>query len=169
MDNRALLDIDRRLKRLDGKPDIRLGEVTDDAPLMIALGGDTSSVEARIITGGEVEVGDYVWVLLAGSRPPLILAGGGKGGVTLPIAQSDVTGLVAALANLNPYTQSIGNGSSTTFTVTHSKGTKDVRVTVFRNSDGQEGWATVARPTTNTVTVTFGTAPSSNQYRVVVA
>lgn len=67
------------------------------------------------------------------------------------------------------HSESVGDGSTTTFTITHGFGTKDVDVAVFANSDGAEGWASVTRPTTNTIAVAFASAPSSNQYRVVVS
>ncbi len=59
--------------------------------------------------------------------------------------------------------------SATTYTITHNIGTRDVEVQIYETSGNYEQvWATVRRPTINTVTVTFGTAPTANLYRVVV-
>jgi len=67
------------------------------------------------------------------------------------------------------FATSIGNGALTTFTVTHSLGTLDVVVTVYDNGTGEEVITDVIHATTNTLTVNFAVAPTTNQYRVVVA
>lgn len=68
------------------------------------------------------------------------------------------------------FASNVGDGSSTAITVTHDLGTRDVLVEVYDNSDP---WETVIceveRPSTDTVTLTFETAPTSGQFRVVVA
>jgi hypothetical protein len=67
------------------------------------------------------------------------------------------------------YAASVGDGSSTSYTVTHNLGTRDVQVTVYDNTTPYaEVVADVQHSTTSTVTVLFSVAPTSNQYRVVV-
>jgi len=66
------------------------------------------------------------------------------------------------------YAVSVGNASATSFTVTHNLGTLDVTVQIYTVADGTQVEADVTRATTNTVTVAFVTAPTTNQYRVVV-
>ena len=67
------------------------------------------------------------------------------------------------------YSADIGDGSSTAITVTHSLSTKDVTVQVFDNSSPYaQVEADVDHTTSNAVTISFATAPTSNQYRVVV-
>ena len=67
------------------------------------------------------------------------------------------------------YNASVGDGSSTSYTVTHNLGTRDVQVTVFDNTTPYaEVVCDVQHSTTNTVTVLFSVAPTSNQYRVSV-
>jgi len=67
------------------------------------------------------------------------------------------------------YATNVGNGSSTSITVTHNLATRDVIVQVYTNATP---WDTVIcevqRPDTNTVTLIFGTAPASGAYRAVV-
>lgn len=65
------------------------------------------------------------------------------------------------------FAASIGDGSATSYTVTHNFGMTDVLVGVFLNSTGEEVITDITR-TTNAVTVVFATAPASNAYRVVV-
>lgn len=63
----------------------------------------------------------------------------------------------------------VGNGTDTSITVTHNLGTRDVTVQVYRNSgDYDEVIVETRRTSTSAVTLVFGTAPTSNQYRVVI-
>jgi len=66
------------------------------------------------------------------------------------------------------YAATIGDGTTTSFTVTHNLATKDVQVTLYDTSTNVEYTADVTHSTTNTITVAFANAPSSNQIRVVV-
>lgn len=71
---------------------------------------------------------------------------------------------------LSKYTTTIGDDSSTTFVVTHSKNTRNVQVTVRETSSPYEIVFPVIKATTvNTVTVDFGvTIPTTNEYTVIV-
>lgn len=62
----------------------------------------------------------------------------------------------------------IGDGTSTTLTVTHNLNTADVMVCVRQVSNNEVVLADVVNNTVNTVQVTFGTAPSTGQFRVLV-
>lgn len=67
------------------------------------------------------------------------------------------------------YSTDVGDGAATQYTVTHNLGTRDVLVQVRRNSGNyDEVMAQVEVLTTNTVRVTFATAPTANQFRVSV-
>lgn len=66
------------------------------------------------------------------------------------------------------YAVSIGNGSLTTITATHSLNTLDVTVQVYEVSSGDTVECDVTRTGVNAVDLTFAVAPTSNQYRVVV-
>lgn len=66
------------------------------------------------------------------------------------------------------FAASIGNGSSTTLTVTHNLNTLDVQVQIYENSGGATVIADVVRTGVNAVDVVFAVAPTTNQYRVVV-
>ena len=67
------------------------------------------------------------------------------------------------------YSTSIGDGSATSYTVTHNLGTKDVTVHVYENASPYAQVETdVEHSGNDTVAIKFATAPSSNAYRVVV-
>jgi hypothetical protein len=76
---------------------------------------------------------------------------------------------VDAQVGASNYKANIGDGSATSIAVTHSLGTRDVAVEVFRNSgDYDTVICDVQRTSTSVVTLVFGTAPTTNQYRVLV-
>jgi hypothetical protein len=67
------------------------------------------------------------------------------------------------------YSTSIGDGSTTSFTVTHSLGTRDVIIQVRQAATPYSNVeCDVSATTTSAATIAFATAPSTNQYRVTV-
>jgi len=67
------------------------------------------------------------------------------------------------------YSVSIGDGSATSYTVTHSLNTRDVTARVYETaSPYAEVEVDVEHATADTLTIKFSSAPTSNQYRVVV-
>lgn len=67
------------------------------------------------------------------------------------------------------YATAFGDGAATSYVITHSLGTQDVTVAVYTNSGVyDEIECDVQHTSTNTITLLFSVAPTSNQYRVVV-
>lgn len=67
------------------------------------------------------------------------------------------------------YETTIGDGAASSYTVTHSLGTKGVTVEVYEVSTGVTVTADITRTTTAAITVSgFTTVPTTNQYAVVV-
>jgi hypothetical protein len=63
----------------------------------------------------------------------------------------------------------VGDGATTSITLTHNFGTRDVVVQAYEaGSEYKTPLLAVGRTTTNTLTLEFVTAPTSNQYRVAV-
>jgi len=66
------------------------------------------------------------------------------------------------------YATSIGDGTSTSFDITHNLDTEDVVVTIYDATTKEEVFADVTHANNSKVTVVFAVAPSSNAFRVVV-
>jgi hypothetical protein len=68
------------------------------------------------------------------------------------------------------YVTSIGDGTSTSYTVTHNLGSRDVTVQLYDNSSYDTVYADVVRTDTNTLTISFSSnsIPASNDIRVLV-
>jgi len=92
---------------------------------------------------------------------PVSIANGGTG-------STSAVGARAALGAPGKYAATIGDGTSTSFVVTHGLNTLDVIVTIYNNTSLAEVEADVVHTSTTVVTVTFTTAPAASQFRVVV-
>lgn len=67
------------------------------------------------------------------------------------------------------YTSDIGDGSATSYTLTHNLGSRALQVTVYRNSGNyDEIECDVRHTSTSALTLLFTTAPTSNQFTAVV-
>lgn len=70
---------------------------------------------------------------------------------------------------VSKYAANVGDGSATSYTITHNLGTRDVIVGVYTSTGTYaEVECDVNHATTNTITLLFSVAPTLNQYRVVV-
>jgi hypothetical protein len=115
------------------------------------------------------------WVQIAGVG--IYTAGNGITITDNVIAADAGTGIVVDGSGINidtsvvvtKYAANVGDGSATSYTVTHNLGTKDVQVTIYDNSSPYaEVVCDVQHTSTTAVTLLFSIAPTSNQYRVVV-
>lgn len=76
---------------------------------------------------------------------------------------------VDAAVVVRKYSTLIGDGTTTAIAVTHSLGSKDILVVVRdATSDELIGSVYAVATSTSVVTITFPTAPTTNQYRVTV-
>jgi hypothetical protein len=67
------------------------------------------------------------------------------------------------------YSTNVGDNASTSIVITHNLGTRDVVVQVHRATTPWDSvYCDVERTTTNTVTLKFAVAPTTNQYRVSI-
>lgn len=110
--------------------------------------------QASITTLGTITTGTWNGTTIA-------LANGGTGATTAAAARAN-------LGATSKFATDIGNGSLTSITVTHNLGTLDVQVALFENAGGAEVYANVTHASTNTITVAFTVAPTTNALRCVV-
>jgi hypothetical protein len=102
-------------------------------------------------------------VLLTGSNFTGVVASGG--GLSVGASGFSIDTAVV----VSKYNASVGDGSATSYTVTHNLGTRDVQVPVYDNSSPYaEVMCDVQHTSTTAITLLFSVAPTSNQYRVVV-
>jgi hypothetical protein len=118
---------------------------------------------------------DQDWVQIAGVG--IYTAGNGIAIVDNVISADAGTGITVDGSGINidtatvvtKYAANVGNGSATSYTITHNLGTKDVIVSVYDNSTPfAEVVCDVQHTSTTAITLLFSVAPTSNQYRVVV-
>lgn len=89
----------------------------------------------------------------------------GNGGT----GSSTAAGARANLGATTKFAANVGNGSLTSWTVTHNLGTTDVHVQVFELTGSLRQVNVEMQITnTNTITLVFATAPAANAYRCVV-
>jgi hypothetical protein len=70
---------------------------------------------------------------------------------------------------IRKYATAVGDGSATSFTVTHNLGTKNVMVSIYYTGGTfDEVLADVQHTTSNSLTILFSSAPSAGQFTVVV-
>lgn len=66
------------------------------------------------------------------------------------------------------FSADIGDGSTTAIVVTHNLGTKDIHVSVRKKSTDEVWLADVTATSITTATISFATAPASNEFRVTI-
>jgi hypothetical protein len=129
-----------------------------------------------LITNDPITLGTTALVFTQTSGAGQISPGTGmtKTGNTLNVIAG--TGMVANADDMaiditvvtRKYTQLVGDGSSTSISVTHSLNNNTPSVSLQRVSDSAKCEPGVVYTSTSQITLTFATAPTSNQYRVSV-
>jgi hypothetical protein len=79
-----------------------------------------------------------------------------------------LTSDIATTVTDREYAASIGDGVTTAYTVIHNLGTRDVMVQLYDNSSFDTVYADITRTLTDRITVTFATAPTTNDIRVLI-
>jgi hypothetical protein len=115
------------------------------------------------------------WVQIAGVG--IYTAGNGIAITDNVISADAGTGITVTSGGINidtavvvtKYAANVGDGTNTSYTITHNLGTRDVIVSVYDNSSPYAEVITdVQHTSTTAITLLFSVAPTSNQYRVVV-
>lgn len=171
----------------DGSTNWVLTRATDFDTAAEIAGGDFTFVDAgsTLANTGWVNVDE---VNTVGTDPIIFQQFSGAGTYTasngVQLVGSDFSGVVVASGGLSvgasgfqldttiavrKYAANVGDGTATSYTVSHNLGTKDVIVSVYDNSSPYaEVICDVQHTSTSAITLLFSVAPTSNQYRVVV-
>jgi hypothetical protein len=146
--------------------------ITGDATWTVTFDGSANVTSALTLANSGVTAGTYG---SASSVAQVTFDAKGRAtsasSVAIAITASQVTDFTAAVQAIIGGTGSsanVGNGSSTIFDVVHNLGTRDVIVQVYDNATYETVYVDVARTNTNTIALTFATAPASNAYRVLI-
>lgn len=131
--------------------------VVSDAAITI---GTTAQTWGQLGGAGSYSAGNGI--AISGSAISAVAAS--NGGVSIGAGGIALDPAIAA----RKYSANIGNGSATSITVTHGLGTKDVAISLRKNSDDTGFFTDWTASDANTVTLTFAAAPASGEHRVTV-
>jgi hypothetical protein len=150
----------------------------EQAIITVEEGTDAGTTWRQTQINGTIDVSTVSWVTFGTSAPA---ASETTAGIAELATQAETdTGTDDArivtplkLANwsgrLRKVSANVGDGSATSYVVTHNLNTRDVIIRVFPNSGQYDDVEVdVQRTSTTTATLVFATAPASNAYRVVV-
>lgn len=137
-------------------------EVTG-ATVFVSEGTTNGASQWNMTTAGAIVVGTtaVTWTQVGGGGGGSYTAGNG-----ITISGSAIAADPAVVARKANAT--IGDGSSTTLTVTHNLGTQDVLVSVRETATNAGVLCDWVSNGLNTVQLTFGTAPTAGQYKATV-
>lgn len=150
----------------------------EQAIITVEEGTDAGTTWRQTQVNGTIDSSNVIWTSFAAAAPA---ASETTAGVAEIATQAEVDAGTDDLRIVTPlklatwsgrikkYSTNIGDGSATSYTITHSLNTRDVIIRVFPNSGNYDDVEVdVYRPSTTTATLVFATAPGVNAYRVVV-
>lgn len=141
--------------------DFDAGSEVVGATVFVSEGTANGNSQWNMTTDGPITIGttSLVWVQVGGGSSYTAGAGINISSGVISIDAAVVARKVSA---------TIGDGSATTISVTHNLNTRDLIVSVKEVSSNAGVIADWVANTDNTVQITFGVAPTTGQYRVMV-
>ncbi|WAC45567.1 head decoration protein [Pseudomonas sp. SL4(2022)] len=141
--------------------DFDAGSEVVGATVFVSEGTANGNSQWNMTTDGPITIGttSLVWVQVGGGSSYTAGAGINISSGVISIDAAVVARKVSA---------TIGDGSATTISVTHNLNSRDLIVSVKEVSSNAGVIADWVANTDNTVQITFGTAPTTGQYRVMV-
>ena len=150
----------------------------EQAIITVEEGTDAGTTWRQTQINGTIDSSNVIWTSFAAAAPA---ASETTPGIAEIATQAEVDAGTDDLRIVTPlklatwsgrikkYSTNIGDGSATSYTITHSLNTRDVIIRVFPNSGNYDDVEVdVQRTSTTTATLIFATAPGVNAYRVVV-
>ena len=150
----------------------------EQAIIAVEEGTDAGTTWRQTQINGTIDVSNVIFTSFAAAAPA---ASETTAGIAELATQAEVDAgtddlrivtplkLATWSGRLRKVSTSVGDGSATSYVVTHNLNTRDVIIRVFPNSGQYDDVEVdVQRTSTTTATLAFATAPASNAYRVVV-
>jgi hypothetical protein len=150
----------------------------EQAIITVEEGTDAGTTWRQTEINGTIDVSNVIFTSFAAAAPA---ASETTAGIAELATQAEVDAgtddariitplkLASWSGRIRKYAASFGDGSATSYVITHNFNTRDVTVVVFPNSGTYDNVEVdVGRTSVNEVTLVFATAPASNAYRVVV-
>ena len=120
-------------------------------------------------TGDEVSASTTVEGIVELATQAEVNAGTDTTRVITPSRLRSTLGITATLATTLTFSDTIGDGTATSYVVTHAIGNRFVQASVYEVADAmQKVECEIELTSTTTTTFKFNVAPTSNQYRVVI-
>lgn len=150
----------------------------EQAIITVEEGTDAGTTWRQTQINGTIDVNNVIFTSFAAAAPA---ASETTAGIAELATQAEVDAGTDDLRIVTPLklatwsgrirkvSTNVGDGSATSYVVTHNLNTRDVIIRVFPNSgEYDDVEVDVQRTSTTTATLVFATAPASNAYRVVV-
>lgn len=164
---------------IDGSADVTLSVTVDGVQAnSVALGTDTTGNYVATVTTSGALNGSASSEGAALALSVDTATTGQQGVVELATNAETITGTdtgravtpagVEAHHDSKNHAEDVGDGSATSYAITHSLETLDVIVQVYEKSSGATVFTDVERTDADTVTLIFASAPAANAYRVLV-
>lgn len=148
------------------------------AVVVVEEGTDAGTAWRQTAVNGAIGTDDVVWTSFVAAVPNASESTAGKIEIATQgetDAGTDDARAITPLKLANwaggpkRYGAEIGDGSATSFTLTHNLGTRALQISVYRNSGNYDQIECEVRHTsTSAVTLLFTTAPTANQFVAVV-
>lgn len=148
------------------------------AVISVEEGTNAGTTWRQTQINGTIGSSDVVWANFASVSPP---ASETVAGLTEKATQAEVDAGTAGNLFVSPeylatwsnrtkrFSQAVGDGSATSYAITHNLGTRDVVVSLYRNSGNyDEVECEVRKTTVNQITLIFSVPPTSNQFQVAI-
>jgi hypothetical protein len=98
-----------------------------------------------------------------------ILYGAVWGNITGNIlSQTDLVNYISSQIGGASYKTNVGDGASLSYTVTHGLNSDDLFVEIWDNTSKEQVFTDVSYATANSITLSFASAPTAGQYKVIV-
>lgn len=150
----------------------------EQAIITVEEGTDAGTTWRQTQVNGTIDSSNVIWTSFAAAAPA---ASETTPGIAEIATQAEVDAGTDDLRIVTPLklatwsgrirkvSTNVGDGSATSYVVTHNLNTRDVIIRVFPNSGQYDDVEVdVQRTSTTTATLVFATAPGVNAYRVVV-